>query len=396
MTNTAYTAPPELARFQQRALIVGALFGLVLIIGAFIDRAQFFRSYLIGFLFWTGIAVGSFALLMLQHLTGGGWGLVIRRPLEAAIGTLPLLVVLFIPIIIGLKPLYRWTNHEEMEKGGPGLVAKVDGYLNWKFFIVRTVVYFAIWLLLAFFLRKWSGQQDASTNRQSGKNMQVLSGPGLVLFVLTVTFASIDWAMSLSPEWSSTMYGLLFVAGWALSALAFAIATLAALTKHEPMSHVVAPLHFHDLGKLLLALVMLWTYFALSQYLIIWSGNLPEEIRWYLPRTNGGWGVIALLVLLLHFALPFLFLLSRSVKRNPHRLVLIAALILIMRCVDLIWLVEPNFNNAFHISWMDAVAPIAIGGLWLTMFAWQLGRRPLIPVNDPGLVNVLEQVHAGH
>jgi len=226
--------------------------------------------------------------------------------------------------------------------------------------------------------------------------MQGLSGPGMVLFVLTVTFASIDWVMSIDPTWSSTIYGLLFVAAWSLSALAFVIAAIATLAKYEPMKRVVAPTYFQDLGKLMLALVMLWSYFAFSQFLITWAGNLPDEISWYLPRVRGGWGAVALAVIVLHFALPFLFLLSRSLKRDPHKLVLVAVLILIMRFVDLIWMVEPNFNHALHISWMDVVAPVAFGGLWLRVFTWQLSKRPLVPLNDPELQVVLEQAHAGH
>jgi len=225
--------------------------------------------------------------------------------------------------------------------------------------------------------------------------MRVLSGPGMVLFVFTVTFASIDWFMSLDPLWSSTIYGFIFVASWSLSALAFTIAAMAALSKHEPMSNVVAQLHFHDLGKLLLALVMLWTYFAFSQFLIIWSGNLPEEIGWYLARLHGAWGAIALAVVILHFAFPFLFLLSRSLKRNAGKLVIVAVLILVMRLVDLFWMIGPTFSGEhFHVSWMDFVAPLALGGLWLAFFARELGRRALIPINDPLYETVLEQKHA--
>jgi hypothetical protein len=392
--NTAYTAPPMVRRLQQQALIVGVVFLIIFIVGAFFNRAQFFHSYLIGFLFWTGISVGSLALLMLQHLTGGGWGFVIRRVLEAATRALPLMLVLFVPIVLAAGSIYPWTNQTEMAKS-PALIAKTHGYLNLKFFIVRAIAYFAIWLLLIFFLNKWSAEQDSNGDRRFARNMRVLSGPGMVLFVFTVTFASFDWVMSLDPNWSSTIFGLLFVGSWSLSALAFVIAMMAALTKYEPMSRIVAHLHFHDLGKLMLALVMLWAYFAFSQFLIIWSGNLPEEIRWYLPRLHGGWGVVALAVVVLHFALPFLFLLSRSLKRNPRKLVLIAVLILIMRCVDLIWLVEPGFPGA-RFSLMDLVAPIAFGGLWLSLFSWQLARRPLIAVNDPEFPNVLEQARHDH
>jgi len=393
MSSTAYSAPSEVSRFQRLALIVGVIGLIVLLIGIVVDREQFWRSYLTGYLFWLGIAVGSLALLMLQHLTGGGWGMVIRRVLEASTRTLPLMFVLFLPILVGLHSLYEWT-HPDVVAAHPALQEKVRLYLNPAFFSVRALLIFAIWILLAFLLNKWSLQQDRSADRRLTKKMQVLSGPGMVLFIITVTVAAIDWVMSLDPEWSSTIFGLLFVAAWALSALAFTVAALAWLTKREPMSHVVAALHFHDLGKLLLALVMLWAYFAYSQFLIIWSGNLPEEIVWYLPRTHGVWGGIALAVVILHFALPFLFLLSRRFKRNPNKLVLVAVLILIMRYVDLLWVIVPNFSHqAFHLSWMDVVSPIGFGGVWLAFFFWQLSSRPLMPVNDPQLASVLAQAH---
>lgn len=397
MTIGPYNAPPQVSRLQQRAFVVGALFTVILVVGFFLDRRQFFHSYLFAFCFWAGISIGSLALLMLQHLTGGGWGLVIRRVLEASTRTLPLVAVLFVPVLLGAHQLYSWTDPYELEKH-PVLVEK-SKYLNLSFFTVRAAIYFAIWLVLAYFLNRWSLQQDRSADRQITKRMRVLSGPGMVLFVFTVTFASIDWFMSLDPMWSSTIYGFIFVASWSLSALAFTIAAMAALSRHEPMSNVVAQLHFHDLGKLLLALVMLWTYFAFSQFLIIWSGNLPEEIGWYLARLHGAWGAIALAVIVLHFAFPFLFLLSRSFKRNAGKLVIVAVLILVMRLVDLFWMIEPTFaGEHFHLSWMDLVAPVAIGGLWLGMFARALTTRPLIPINDPLYETVLEQkhAHAGH
>jgi hypothetical protein len=388
-----YNAPPSVNRFQQLALIVGVVFSVVMLVGSFMDRAQFFHSYLFGFSFWAGISIGALALLMLQHLTGGGWGLVIRRVLEAATRTLPLMLILFLPIIFGAHWIYPWTHPEEMAKNA-ALVEKAK-YLNLTFFSVRAAIYFAIWLTLAFFLNRWSLLQDKTAAGQFTKRMRMLSGPGMVLLVFTVTFASIDWFMSLDPEWSSTIYGFIFVGGWSLSALAFVVAAMAALVKDEPMKNVVGQSHFHDLGKLLLALVMLWSYFAFSQFLIVWSGNLPEEIRWYLPRTHGAWGAIALAVVILHFAFPFLFLLSRSLKRNAGKLVIVALLILVMRLVDLFWMITPNFTGEhFHISWMDVVAPIGIGGLWLGFFARALTRRPLIPINDPLYETVLEQAHA--
>ncbi|HEY3027088.1 MAG TPA: hypothetical protein VGJ55_13150 [Pyrinomonadaceae bacterium] len=391
MIRSEYIAPAGIRGVQQRALIAGFVFTLLLVVGAFINRDQFFHSYLIGFAFWIGVTLGALALLMLQHLTGGAWGLVIRRVLEAATRTIPLLLVLFVPIALGLSRLYPWMHTQEMAKS-PALMSKSEHYLNPTFFIERAVIYFAIWSLLAYLLNRWSLDQDRTAERRFTRRMKMLSGPGLGLFVLTTTFASIDWVMSLDPEWSSTMFGLLFVASWALSAMAFVIATMSLLSSRAPLAAIVRASHFHDLGKLLLALVMLWSYFAFSQFLIIWSGNLPEETTWYLRRLRGGWGWIAIAVIVLHFALPFLLLLSRDLKRNAHKLAMLAGFLLVMRLVDLFWMIEPEFNRAhFHLSWMDVVAPLGIGGIWLAMFSWQLQQRPLVPLNDPQLETVLEE-----
>jgi len=384
--------PPNLTRFMRRALIAGVVLILLMIVPWNHDR--FFEAYLIGWTFWTGIAIGSLALLMLQHLTGGGWGFVIRRILEASTRTLPAMAVLFIPILLGAHSLYHeWMDEAEAQKHEA--VAFKAKYLNFPFFTVRAVIYFAVWILLAYFLNRWSLAQDRTADNRYTSNMRVLSGPGMVLLIFSVTFASVDWYMSIEPEWFSTIYGFLFVAAWALSALAFTIAALATLSKDEPLNRIVAPLHFHDLGKLLLALVMLWAYFAFSQYLIIWSGNLPEEIVWYLKRIPGLWGGTIVAIAILHYAAPFLFLLSRSVKRNPRTLMMIAGLIIVMRMIDLIWMIAPAFGGKNWV-WLDAIALVGFGGLWLAVFTWQLGKRSLIPINDPQYESVVEQMHAGH
>lgn len=379
--------PPPTGSFQNRALIVGAVVLLVFVATAFLDARQFFQAYLVGWTFWTGIAVGSLALLMLQHLTGGGWGLVIRRVLEAATRTLPIMAVLFIPVIAGAHSIYEWTHAEVLEQH-PVVKFKTP-YLNLEFFTVRAVVYFAVWIVLAWFLNRWSLEQDRTADVRYAKKMRVLSGPGMVVLIFTVTFASVDWYMSLEPEWFSTIYGFIFVASWTLSALAFVIAVMATLTKEAPLNRIVAPLHFHDLGKLLLALVMLWAYFAFSQYLIIWSGNLPEEIGYYIERSHGLWGAIVVSIGLLHFGAPFLFLLSRELKRNPRRLVMVAVLVLVMRMIDLLWMLVPAFQE-HHWIWLDLIALVGFGGLWLGVFAWQLGKRALIPINDPQFESVVE------
>lgn len=389
--STSFNAP-DLSKLRRYSLFVGVGALVIFLIGIFVNHEQFHEAYIFAFTFWTGISVGSLALLMLQHLTGGGWGLVIRRILEAATRVLPLIAILFIPIVLGAHGLYPWTHQEHQQKLGDK-----TNYLNLPFFSVRAIVYFAIWLGLAFLLNRWSLAQDRNGDGQYAKQMRVLSGPGMVLFVFTVTFASVDWYMSLEPEWFSTIYGFIFVASWSVTALAFVIAALALLSKSEPLKNIVAPLHFHDLGKLLLALVMLWAYFAYSQFLIIWSVNLPEEISWYTPRIQGTWGALIVAVVLLHFAMPFLLLLSRRLKRDPHKLIIVAVLILVMRVVDLLWMLEPSFSGkTFHATWMHPVGLVALGGLWLALFARELSRRPLIPINDPQYESVVEQAHAAH
>jgi len=374
------------------ALLVGAVFTLLLVIGLFFDRAQFFHAYLVGFIFWTGITLGSLALLMLQHLTGGAWGLVIRRVLEASTQTLPLMLILFVPIIFGLKQIYPWTNATFMHE--TAALQQKAHFLNPSFFILRSVIYFAFWSLLAVLLNWLSLEQDRTGQKRIRKRLQMVSGPGLALLIISITFASIDWVMSLEPEWMSTIFGLIFVAAWSLSALAFTIVMMSWLSQRAPMDRVAQPRHFHDWGNLLLALVMLWTYFAFSQYLIIWSGNLAEETTWYIARKHGGWGVIAIAIVILQFAFPFLTLLSRAAKKSSDKLARLALLILIMRVLDVIWLIEPAFDREhFHLSWMDIVAPIGFGGLWIAAFAWRLQTRAMVPLNDPQLEQALEHVH---
>jgi hypothetical protein len=392
MKPLGYTPPAALKSVSTRALIVGVVFMVLLVIGLFIGRDQFFHSYLVGFIFWIGITLGSLALLMLQHLTGGAWGLVIRRVLEASTRTLPLMLILFIPIVFGLKQIYPWTNPVYMQLTA-ALQMKAR-YLHPSFFLMRAAIYFALWSLLALTLNWLSLEQDRTGGKRVRKRLQMVSGPGLVFLIISITFAAVDWVMSLEPEWMSTIYGLIFVAAWSLSALAFTILVMSWLSQREPMDRVAQPRHFHDWGNLLLALVMLWTYFAFSQYLIIWSGNLPEETTWYIARTRGGWGAIALAIVILQFAFPFLSLLSRASKRSAEKLAMLAVLILLMRVIDVIWLVEPAFHREqFQLSWMDIVAPIGIGGLWLATFAWQLQKRALVPLNDPQLEAALEHVH---
>ena len=394
MVEITEKAPPEVDRYRQRALIVGAVALVVCLVGVVLDRSQFFKSYLLAFVFWIGIPLGSWAILMLQHMSGGQWGIVIRRVLEASTRTFPWMVLLFIPVALGtaLGAIYVWMRPDDaaVSEHLRELIHNKQAYLNLPFFLGRALFYFLVWNIWTYMLNKYSLQQDRTGERQLTSKMQGWSGPGLVMFGLTVTFAAIDWIMSLEPGWYSAIFGMLLMGGQGLSAMAFVIVMMARLSQFEPLSLVVKPKHLHDLGKLMLAFLMLWAYFAFSQFLIIWSGNIPEEAAWYVRRLNSGWKYIALAIVLIHFALPFVLLLSRDLKRNARTLSVVAITILVMRYVDLFWLTGPEFHEGhFAVSWMDLLMPIGIGGLWLWFFFGQLKARPLLPVQDPYLDEVL-------
>lgn len=382
------TLQPYWDRLQRRALL-GGVGGLVLCgVGLLLNERQFFRSYLLAYLFWLGIPLGSLPILMLHHLVGGAWGAVIRRILEAASRTLPLMVLLFVPLLFGLEDLYSWARPEAV--AADALLQHKRPYLNTSFFMLRSAVYFVAWLALVYGLNHWSQAQDRAATDTFGRRLRLLSGPGLVLYVLTVTFSSVDWMMSLEPHWFSTIYGILVIIGQLLAALSFAVIVITLLADLPPLSEVISAAHFHDLGNLLLAFVMLWAYMGISQFLIIWSGNLPEEIPWYIHRMQGGWGWMALVVILFYFTLPFLLLLSRHIKRQPQLLVWVAAVLLFMHAVELFWFVVPAFQpTRITLHWLDAMTLLGIGGIWLGTFIWQLKGRSLLPVRDPGLEGVM-------
>lgn len=397
-TRNINLAPPSLAGFQRKSLIVGVVAAIVAIIGAFISPDHFFRGYLMGYMWTVGIALGSLALLMVGHLSGGNWWMLSRRVWEAAAGTLPAWTVMFIPIALGIHKLYIWTHAEHVQ--GDHVLEGKAGYLNVTFWLVRALIYFVIWNLLVWMLRSWSARQDNDTSPAIWQRLKSIAAPGILVYGLTITFASVDWIMSLDPHWFSTIFGMLFMAGQGLSALAFAIAVLVLLARFAPMSDVLREDRLHDLGKLMLAFTMVWAYFSFSQWLIIWMGNLPEEIAWYLHRIKNGWQWVALALILFQFVLPFVLLLSRDVKRDAKRLVPIALLVIVMRLVDMFWLVAPNPfpGPEYHhvtLHWTHIAAPTALMGLWLALFAWNLSKRPILVANDPQLPRLWERSH-GH
>jgi hypothetical protein len=379
------SADHVLVRIQRAAAAVGVAALLLCGIGTIVDPTQFFRSYLVAYLFWIGIALGCMGILMIQHITGGAWGAMIRRPLESGARTLPLLAILFLPILLGLEALYEWARPEHVAHD-PVLQHK-SLYLNAPFFAVRAALYFAAWIAVSTFLRRWSLEQDETVGDGPALRLEMLSRGGLLLYGLTMTFAAVDWAMSLEPHWFSTIYGILFAGGQVLSAFAFVIPVAALLAAEPSLAEVMTAGRFHDLGKLLLAFIMLWAYFALSQFLIIWSGNLPEENVWYLARLRGGWQWVGAALIAFHFVLPFVVLLSRDVKRGARRLAVVATVLLGFRYLDLFWLIAPAFSpGALSLHWLDPAALFGLGGIWLWVYIRQLRGHPLVPLRDPALL----------
>lgn len=380
--NNADSTRALLEGARKRWLMIGVIGAVLCAAGGFVNAEQFFRSYLFGFMFWFNLTIGCLAGVMTHNLTGGDWGVATRRQLEAGMRVLPLMALLFLPILFGVPQIYEWANPEHVVHSA--ILQQKAGYLNPTFFGIRAFMYFAIWLTLANFLYKWSGELERNPSLAIMRRMENLSGPGVVIFFLTSTLAAFDWVMSLEPHWYSTIYGLLYVVGQGLAMLAFMIAVTTWLSRHESLSEVVGQKHFHDLGKLMHTFVVLWTYGAFSQFLIIWSANLPEETIWYAHRVAGGWKLVAIGLAVFHFLVPFFLLLVRNNKMKSQVLVKIAGLILFMRFVDLYWLISPSFNTTglgFH--WLDIAAPVGIGGLWLATFYGQLAKRSLAPLPDP-------------
>jgi hypothetical protein len=356
----------RLRRSGNIAVIAGAA-GLVLsAAGWMLDPGQFYRSYLVSYLLWLGIALGSVSLLMIFHMTGGNWGLLTRRLFESGSRTIPLMLVLIAPVLIGIPHLYIWS-HADAVAASHVLQHKAP-YLNSTAFLIRAVFYFIVWLSLMMLL---NGRTQPVTAR-----LQKISGPGLVLHGFVVSFAVIDWVMSLEPEWFSTMFGAMFLVGQLLSALAFGIIILMWLAEENETSLIARPARLLDLGNLMLAFVMLWAYTSFSQFLIIWAGNLPDENPWYIHRLSGGWEWIALILVVFHFAVPFLLLLSRYVKRRMQLLSTLAGSMIVMRFIDIYWNVQPSHWRSVHVHWLDAATLIGVGGIWIATFLWQLRSGP--------------------
>jgi hypothetical protein len=392
MTASTYAAPSRVSSLQRLALIVGVVGLGLCAVGFSASREQFFRAWLIAFLFWWGVSLGSLAWMMIHHLSGGQWGVVTRRVFEASSRVLPFMALAFLPVAFGVKELYPWARPELV--ANDEILQHRAPYLNISFFYLRAAIYFVLWSALAYLISGWSRKQDSAPGDEGlAIRMQRLSGGGLLLYGITLFFASVDWLMSLDPHWYSTIYGILMLGGQGLASMAFTLTVMVLLSRTAPLAGVFRANHLHDLGKLMLTFVMLWAYFQFSQFLIIWSGNLPEEIGFYLTRIEGAWVYLSAVLILGHFALPFVLLLNRDLKQS-HMVALVAIFVIGMRFVDLFWLMGPrDGHTAPALSWINFVTPVALGGIWIAVFLWQLGSRPLLPLGEPELAEVLEGGH---
>ncbi len=383
----------DLARLGSRALIVGAVGAAATVAGYFVAPTHFYRAYLVAMLLVFHVAAGLFGLGMLNHVTGGRWGALARRVFEASGRTLWVFIFLALPILFSMSELFPWADLEFVK--GDSLVAyKASWWLNMNRFVAVQLGYVVGLTLLAFTLSRMSHRHDETGDERTAVNMQRLSSIGLIFFVLLGTFAAVDWVMSLDPHWFSSLFGFGWVAGQGLSAWAFLVPLMVFLSGRKPHRDLVTPRLFHDYGKLMLAFVMLWTYLTLSQFLIIWSGDLPEEVPWYLVRSTHGWQTVSGLLMLAHFALPFLILLSADLKKQPRRLMWVGIWLLGARWLDLFWQVTPSVMHWQEIQgviteghatlhWLDIATVLAIGGFWLFLLTWQLRRRAMVPVQDP-------------
>jgi hypothetical protein len=416
-------APPELAAWRMRALIVSAVFG-ILSLAAFVwtheGRNHLLRAYLAGYMTCFNLTGGALVMLMLQYVTGGKWGLLLRRPLEAMTRTLPLVAVLFIPVAVLGKHLYQWMAYPTQETTqtafAQGIIDKEQALtanfkrpmLNPQMMVVESVGIFAILLVFMYLLNKWSAQQEADPARGTGASYEYwrtkfenLSGPGILIYVILMTVGAIVWIKSLDVTWYSSIWGLQFLVAQGYGVLAFTILSVILLSRYEPMRTFLRVTEQHDLGKLLFAFVMLNIYLTFAEFLIIWSGNLPDEIPWYLARIHGGWWTICSLDFIAHWLVPFCLLLSRDLKRQKNKMIWITCWMLFARLVDMFWLVEPNFKHAAGNLVGEPLSifayltvPVAMLGLWVAYYLTQLMQRPLVAVNDPHLEEILEPEHA--
>lgn len=387
---------PKAASVERVSGVVGGLGLLLCVAGFFANRTEFWQSYLFSFLYWGGFAIGGLGVLVLNNTVGGRWGVTARSYLLAQMRTLPFFLLLFLIMLIGMSQLYPWTHINSVaDPISRGILRHKQPYLNVPFFIIRTLVYFAIWLFWGWRVYKLSDQQDRTGDPTIGERLRVFSAPGCLIVTFTATFAYIDWLLSTDAQFFSTIYGAMLLFGDVLQTFAMTIFALVLTSREDRFGGRINSVILHDLGNMMFAFTIFWTYLSVSQLIIVWPANLPQEIQWYLVRVRGGWTAVAAMVAIVMFLVPFLGLLSQDRKRDPRRLMRVAVWILVARVVDMFWLVAPTFRtNGFAIYWTDFAAFVGIGGIWVFLFIGNLRRRPLLPLHDSRVMNPLPEVAA--
>jgi len=385
---------PGAASVERTAGIVGVIGLALCVLGVFMNPAVFFQSYLFAFIYWSGFALGGLGVLLMGHTVGGRWCATARRFFEAQMGTLWIVAVFVVILLFGLRYLYPWTHIDTLpELADRNVLHHKQGYLNVPFFLVRVVIYFAVWWFWGMRVRAMADRQDETGDPTLRERMRAFSAPGVLVFVLTATFAYIDWILSADAQFYSTVYGAMILIGDVLQTFALTILVMILTSRGDRFGGRVNAVILHDLGNLMFAFTIFWTYLTASQLIIVWPANLPQELVWYLNRVHGFWKYLAVAVALSMFAIPFLALLSQTRKRDPRRLMRVCIWLLAARVIDVYWIVEPTYRrHGFWMSWTDFAAFFAVGGIWLYVYVRRLRQRPLLPLRDPRVMTPAEVV----
>jgi hypothetical protein len=387
---------PRAASIERISGIVGIVGAILCALGFFTNRAVFFQSYLFAFIYWGGFAIGGLGVLLMGHTVGGRWCATSRRFLEAQMRTLWVVVIFTAILLLGLNYLYPWMHPATLpDIADQNVLKHKQGYLNWPFFLVRVVIYFVIWWFWGMRVRSMADRQDETGDPTLRERMRRFSAPGVLVFTMTATFAYIDWILSADAQFFSTVYGAMILIGDVLQCFALTILAMILASRGDRFGGRVNAIILHDLGNLMFAFTIFWTYLTASQLIIVWPGNLPQELVWYLNRVHGFWKYFALVIALSMFAIPFLALLSQARKRNPRRLMKVCIWLLIARIIDIYWIVEPTYRrHGFWMSWTDFAAFFGVGGIWLYVFLGELRRRPLLPLRDPRVMTPMPEAVA--
>ena len=384
------TIPP--GHVWNRIPLVGAVCALLGVVACAIlgpaNPKQFFFSWLVSFLFFLSLALGALFFVLIQYAVQGGWGIVVRRVGETIFATLPVMAVLFLPVLLGLRDLYEWAVPGAAEHDA--LLQWKAPYLNVPFFLIRAALFFGSWSVIAFVYFRGSSGQDVTGDPGVSARLRRFAGPAIIVLALTQTFASIDWIMSLTPHWYSTIFGVYFFAGSFVGFIALLSVVVVAMRRVGLLDTVITAEHLHDIGKLLFAFTAFWAYIAFSQFFLMWYANLPEETVWYKARLEGSWLQVSLLLMAGHFVAPFFFLMGRTVKRKGATLAAGGAWLLGMHFVDLYWQVMPTLHpEGLRPSLLDVAALLAVGGCFVAAASWLMRRQALVPLRDPRLAESL-------